>query len=456
MDYITNITALNASIDGLSLLLGAGIGLLTGILLLLIAVIRNKGMKTQLLINQKHAQEKLDAQDGEIAILREKLDVANQDAVRFQEREEATKKQLKEHRENTNTLELKFENLANKIFEEKTNKFNMQSQESLNTLLSPLKEKLNDFQKKVDDSFGAQKAEQFSLKEQIKLFIEQSDQMKTQTENLANALRGNSKTQGDFGEMALEKIMENAGLKRDIHYTTQATGMGMKHVETGQTIKPDVVVHLPDNKHIIVDSKVSLTNYDRLLEIQETDNVLFEKELKSFLSSVRKHVTDLEKRRYQDTDQLGTPDFVLMFMPIEGAYMLALQKDPDLHQFAWDKGVVLVGTSTLFSTLRTVGSIWRLVDQNNNANEIAKQGGALYEKVVGFVEDMKKIGANLKTLEGNYDNAMTKLSEGRGNILKRSETMKTLGAKTSKSLPNELLDQEELIAPSNNNEDKAA
>ncbi|MEM6811384.1 MAG: DNA recombination protein RmuC [Pseudomonadota bacterium] len=442
------------SIDLLSLGLGGIIGVLFITLIAIGFSIKNRSEKSALYAQIEGLEANQQALQGELGIVREKLMRANEDSVRFQ----VEKESLKKHHEQS---KIEFENLANKIFEEKTQSFKHQSKEDLNLLLSPLKDRLNDFQKKVDDSFSTQKAEQSSLKEHIRMIVETHESSKVKVENLTNALTRDTKAQGNWGEVILEKILEDAGLKKDINYTIQATGLGIKHVETGNTLKPDVIVNLPDNKHIIVDSKVSLTNYERYCSLEESDEGAADEALKLFLASMRKHVKDLEKRRYQDTEKLGTPDFVLMFVPVEGAYMLALQKDPDLHQFAWDKGVVLVGTSTLFSTLRTVESLWRLVNQNNNALEIARQGGALYEKVAGFVDDMKKIGSNMQTLDRSYQSAMNKLSEGRGNILKRTEMMKTLGAQTSKSLPQELIEpidksDEALLEKSTEKKNKAA
>ena len=430
-------------IDLFSLGMGAAIGVMLGALIFLILLMRVKSQKLSLIEREKIYTSQLESQAAELTIMNDKLARANENNVRSQTEHTAVQKQLNEQREDFKKMEekfkIQFENLANKIFDEKTTKFKSQSTESINTLLSPLREKLQAFEKKVDDSFSTQKAEQFSLKEQIKIFVEQSDRMNTQTQNLTNALKGDNKAQGNWGEIILEKILEEAGLRKDQDYILQGTGMGMKHAETGQSLKPDVIVNLPDNKHIIIDSKVSLTAYERFCSSDE--EAVRNVELKKFLTSVKEKVKELEPRRYQDTEQLGTPDFVVMFMPVEGAYMLALQSDQDLHQFAWDKGVVLAGPATLYSTLRTVASLWVLVNQNNNANEIVRHGNALYDKIVGFVEDMKKIGANLKTIETNYDKAMTKLS-GKGSILNRTENMKSLGLTTSKSIPSDLLDKD--------------
>lgn len=445
------------AIDLFSVGLGSAIGLLIGALIFLIMIMRIKAQKLALVEREKIYLAQLESQATELTAMTSRLEQANEDHVRSKTESIAVQRQLNDQREDFKKMEekfkIQFENLANKIFDEKTTTFKSQSSESINSLLLPLREKLQAFEKKVDDSFSTQKAEQFSLKEQIEIFVKQSDRMNTQTENLTNALKGDNKAQGNWGEIILEKILEEAGLRKGQDYILQGTGVGMKHAETGQSLKPDVIVNLPDNKHIIIDSKVSLTAYERFCSTD--DENIQRAELKKFLTSVKDKVKELESRRYQDTEQLGTPDFVVMFMPVEGAYMLALQSDRDLHQFAWDKGVVLAGPATLYSTLRTVASLWVLVNQNNNANEIVKHGNALYDKVVGFVEDMKKIGANLKTVETNYDRAMTKLS-GKGSILSRTENMKSLGLTTSKTIPSDLLDQGEGVdeSPDHNAQNK--
>ncbi|MGH1378618.1 MAG: DNA recombination protein RmuC [Alphaproteobacteria bacterium] len=336
----------------------------------------------------------------------------------------------------------RFENLSHKIFDEKNQKFKTQSQESLNELLNPLKEKIGEFEKKVNDSFGSQAKEQFSLKEQIKNIVQSNERITLQAEGLANALKGDSKAQGDWGEVVLEKILEDSGLRKDDDYSVQGGGMNLRDMD-GALQKPDVIVNLPENKHVIIDSKVSLTHYERFFSEENDENRSLH--LKQFLASVKKHIVDLEQRRYQDTDKLGTPDFVLMFIPIEAAYVLAIQEDRELQNYAWGKKVILVCPTTLFATLRTVASVWRLELQNKNAQEIAKQGGQLYEKVCGFVEDMSKLGTQIGTMNNTYDAAMNKLSEGRGAILGRTEKLKALGAKTSKSLPPELLETDDTL-----------
>jgi DNA recombination protein RmuC len=345
---------------------------------------------------------------------------------------------------------LKFENLANRIFEEKTSKFKLDSQAGLEQTLNPLKENLAAFQKKIDDSFGIQAREQTSLQREIARIVTANEKITLQAENLANALKGESKIQGNWGEMILEKILEDSGLRKDIDYIIQGSGMGMKHIDDGSALKPDFTVLLPGDRHIIIDSKVSLTHYER--HFSEPDVQQKELYFNQFLASIRDHVTGLAQRRYQDSAQAKSPDFVLMFMPIEGALISALQKDQELHNFAWKKRIIIVCPSTLFATLRTIESMWRLDRQNKNAVEIARQGGDLHDKIVGFVEDMENIGSKLDSTRTVYDNAFKKLSKGTGNIVKRTNDMKLLGIKISKEIPEKLLDDDVTIELNPQNE----
>ena len=386
----------------------------------------------------KEMAESLEQENKELASDIQKL---REDAVRldaekksFELRIEQIEKDRAKHEE---VLISRFENLSNKIFDQKNESFKKQSQESLSTLLNPLKEKLGEFEKKVEDSFGKQSKEQYSLKEEIKNIVESNEKITLQAESLANALKGDSKVQGDWGEIILEKILEDSGLRKNVDYTVQGGGLNLRDVDD-RLQKPDVIVQLPENKHVIIDSKVSLTHYERFFS--ETDNDEGSVHLKQFLASVKKHIGDLEQRRYQDTEKLGTPDFVLMFIPIEAAYILAVQEDSQLQNYAWNKKVVLVCPTTLFATLKTIASVWRLELQNKNALEIARQGGQLYDKIEGFVRDMQVMGKQIDTVGKTYSVAMNKLSDGRGNILSKTEKLRELGAKTSKSLPQELLD----------------
>jgi DNA recombination protein RmuC len=370
-----------------------------------------------------------------------KLSQALQDNARLGAENQALADQSAQQTRNIDALEkkfsLQFENLAHKIFHEKSQTFKLEAQENLGHILSPLRDKLTEFQKKVDDSAK----EQFSLKNEIKNIIDMNAKMTLQTENLTRALKGDVKAQGNWGEIALEKILEESGLRKGIDYILQGTDLGLRHVEDGSILKPDVVVMLPEDKHVIVDAKVSLTAYERYCAAQ--DDSARALHLKEYLASVRAHVQGLETRRYQDTPKLGTPDFVLMFMPIEGAYSLAVQQDAGLHGFAWDKKIVIVCPSTLFATLKTVASVWRLEMQNKNAIEIARQGGNLYDKIASFVEDMQDIGARIAASQKSYDDAFKKLSTGQGNILKRAEDIRKLGIKTSKKISKDALEDDD-------------
>jgi DNA recombination protein RmuC len=376
---------------------------------------------------------------------RNELQAVRERAVVLQTEKSSLEKRIEQHKvdidEMQKKLHLQFENLANRIFDEKTATFKTQSQENLGQLLNPLKDKLTEFQKKVDDSFGVQAREQSSLKTHIEQIAKANEQMTVQAKNLTDALKGDVKAQGNWGEILLEKILEESGLRKGTDYIVQGKDFGLKHPETGMPLKPDVIIKLPEDKHVIVDSKVSLKHYaDYCAEPDETQRAVF---LKQHLNSIKTHVDGLEKRRYQDTDNMGTPDFVLMFMPVEGAYALAIQNDSTLHGYAWNKRVVLVCPSTLFATLRTIASIWRLELQNQNATEIAKRSGDLYDKFVGFVEDLQRLGNQMKTAQNTYESAMNKLSTGKGNIVARTENLKELGAKTSKALPKDLVSSED-------------
>ena len=372
--------------------------------------------------------------------LRNDLSLAQQENATLQAEKTHAETQLVEHKNNVAQMGVQFENVANKILDEKNKKFNEQSQKDITNLLTPFKDQFQQFQTVVKDSFGTQAKEQFALKEEIKRVVEVHESMTLQTRGLTDALKGDSKTQGNWGEVMLEKILDDSGLRKGQDYIVQGAGMGLKESETGKSQRPDVVIHLPDNKHVIIDSKVSLTHYEGFCSAETAEEK--SQYLAQFLRSVKKHVTDLQDRGYEHIDKLESPDFVLMFMPIEGAYALAVQSDTELHRYAWDKKIVIVCPSTLFATLKTIASIWRLELQNKHAVEIARQGGELYDKVVGFIEDMDAIGSQLGKVQKTYDGAMNKLSTGRGNIIGKTEKLKTLGAKAKKSMPTEFLNDE--------------
>ncbi|MEM6603913.1 MAG: DNA recombination protein RmuC, partial [Pseudomonadota bacterium] len=331
----------------------------------------------------------------------------------------------------------RFENLANRIFEDKNRVFNEQSQKTLQEALAPVKQSFGDFKTKIDETFLKHHAEQVSLKTEIHNIHKLNQEMSAQTENLTKALKGDSKIQGHWGEMILEKLLEDSGLIKGRDYTLQGEGLRLVNEENSKQQRPDVIINLPEDKHIIIDSKVSLTHYERYIAAEaETEQHLAQK---SFLTSVRKHITDLASKAYQDNQKLGTPDFVLMFIPIESAYNFAIQADQSLHDYAWRNRIVLVCTSTLFATLKTVSSIWRLENQNKNAQDIAEQAGRIYDKVYGFLKDMENVGESLNKTQKNYSEAVKKLCDGRGNLISQTEKLRTLGVKTKKNISKDII-----------------
>ena len=344
---------------------------------------------------------------------------------------------LKEHKSEVENLQEKFskdfEILASKILEDKSVKFTAKNKENIEQILNPLQEKIQSFEKKVEDTHKESIEKQSALREQIKGLKDLNEQMSKDAVNLTNALKGESKKQGDWGEFQLETILEKSGLQKDIHYSTQ----GGYRDDNDQLKKPDFIINLPDNKHLIIDSKVSLIGYEKFFNSEnETDEALG---LKKHLQSVKKHIKDLSSKNYTELYSINSPDYVLMFVPIEPALMLALQNDKSIYLEALDKNVVLVSTTTLLATLSTVASIWKHEDQKRNVLEIARQAGALYDKFEGLVQDLLKVGKQINSSQESYKAAMNKLSDGKGNLINRVESLKKLGAKTKKSLPDNLL-----------------
>ena len=348
--------------------------------------------------------------------------------------------QLSGEKQNRETLQNQFtdhfKNLSQEIIENKSKQFQIQAEKNLSTLLNPLTEKIQSFQKKVEDTYDRESRERFSLKDKIKELCDVHDRLKAETIHLAQTLKGDVKAQGQWGELILSTILESSGLKENEHYITQARGLPLTD-EEGKRQKPDVIINLPDNKHIIIDSKVSLKHYEQFIvsDSEEEKNTY----LSQFISSLRSHVKQLSKKQYSMTDIVNTPDFVLMFFPIEGAFSLALQSDPKIFQFSWDHSIVIVSPTTLLATLKTVESIWKRENQNRNAREIAKASGLLYDKFTSFTEDLTQIGSNLKKAENSYSQALQKLHTGKGNIVSKLEKIKQLGAKTSKKISDTLL-----------------
>ena len=330
-----------------------------------------------------------------------------------------------------------FENLANKILKQNTSDFTETNEKKISEILNPLKEKLANFEKQINDTYVKGLKDQTDLKAELKKLYELSNTMNIEAQNLTKALKGDVKKQGNWGELVLERILERSGLIKGEEYETQFTARN----DHGETIRPDIVVKLPDNKHIIIDSKVSLIAYEQFVNSDLPEEK--EKFLRMHIESIKNHIKGLSEKSYAHAEKINSPEFVLMFLPIESSFSLAIQQDVELFNFAWDKRVVLVSPSTLLATLRTVESIWKHEKQTKNAIEIASEGGKLYDKFVGFTEDMKKLGSQLNVVLNTYQEANKKLYEGNGNILSKVEKLRQLGAKSSKSLPANLFKAED-------------
>lgn len=322
-----------------------------------------------------------------------------------------------------------FENIATRILKNQSLEFTQANQKNIGEILNPLKEKIGDFEKKVNEAYDKELRDKLSLREEVKKLYELNSRISEEANNLTKALKGDSKKQGNWGELVLEKIMERSGLTKGAEYETQYSTTS----EEGKRIQPDVVVFLPDKKHIIIDAKVSLVAYENFVNTNDEEER--QQFLKEHINSIRTHIKGLSEKNYASSKDLNSPDFVLLFIPIESSFGVAVQQDQQLFNFAWDNKIVIVTPSTLLATLKTISSIWKQENQTRNAMEIARQGGALYDKFVGFVNDLEKIGKGINTLHETYDEAMKKLQTGSGNLINKVESIKKLGIKTSKHLP---------------------
>ncbi|NNF02143.1 MAG: DNA recombination protein RmuC [Bacteroidia bacterium] len=345
----------------------------------------------------------------------------------------------KEELNNMNeTMRKDFELLANKIFESKSEKFTKENKINLEQTLAPLKEKLSEFQNKVETTHKDNIEKSATLLQQIKNLKDLNEQMSSDAKHLTEALKGDSKTQGNWGELVLERILERSGLRKGDNYITQGSDMGLEG-DDGKKYKPDVIIKLPEDKHIVIDSKVSLTSYERMVNAETEDER--KKAAIDHVKSVRAHVIGLSGKKYHYLNELRSPDFTLMFLPIEASFSIAVQTDYELFNFAWDKKIVIVSPTTLFATLKTIASIWKQENYQRNADEIARQGGALYDKFSSFIADLNSIGKKIDDSKRSYDAALNKLVEGKGNLVGRAEKLRELGAKTTKVISPDLLDQ---------------
>jgi len=330
-----------------------------------------------------------------------------------------------------------FKNLANDILEEKTKKFTEQNRTRLDEILKPLSEKIKEFEKKVEDTYDKESKQRFSLEKEIRNLAELNQQISKEANNLTHALKGQTKTQGNWGEIILESILEKSGLVRDREYSVQSSYTN----EHGKRFQPDVIIAYPGERSLVVDSKVSLLAYERFSSAETKEEQ--DKALKDHLISVRTHIAELSSKNYQDLYQLKGLDFVILFMPVEPAYLIAMQAEPDLWSYAYERRVLLISPTNLIAVLRMISNLWRVEYQNKNAVEIARQSADLLDKFVGFLEDLEDVGRKLESTRQSYDASMNKLSTGKGNLIRRAEKIKELGAKPTKDMPKTLLDRSE-------------
>jgi DNA recombination protein RmuC len=328
-----------------------------------------------------------------------------------------------------------FENLANKILEEKTDKFTALNKENIKNILSPLEEKITHFERKVEDTHKASIVQHASLREQILGLKDLNLKMSKEAINLTRALKGDTKLQGNWGELVLERVLEKSGLEKGREYFVQKSFLN----DTGSRVLPDVVINLPDNKKMIIDSKVSLVHYERY--VNEEDEAIREPFLKEHVNSIKRHVEQLGDKSYYDLYKIDSPDFVLLFIPIEPAFALALNLDSSLYNKAFERNIVIVTPTTLLATLRTIDTMWNNEKQQKNAIEIARQAGALYDKFHNLMHDLIGVGKDIDKAKMNYSYAMNKLYEGKGNLITSVEKIKKLGAKAKKSLPESVLNK---------------
>ncbi|WOK06499.1 DNA recombination protein RmuC [Imperialibacter roseus] len=440
--------------DLISLLIGLAIGLVATALVLLA---RQSTTKQSL---QREFEAKSNEQNTQNALLKGKLEDVEKEAAGYvqeikAEREKVIQlstrnstleanyknlqERLEEHKKEVAELQqrftVEFKHLAQEIFEEKSKKFTDQNKTNIAEVLNPLREKIAEFEKKVEDTNKESLKWNSSLSEQIKNLRELNQQITKEAENLTRALKGDSKSQGSWGEMQLEAILEKAGLQKDIHYFKEKNFKN----EDGSNQRPDYIIKLPDDKYLVLDSKVSLTAYTNFFNAE--NDLEQAKFLKLHIDSIYSHIKLLSERNYQNLYEISQPDYVMMFVANEPALTVAYKEDHALYEKGLDKNIVLVSTTTLLATLRTISYIWKQDMQNKNAEEIARQAGALYDKFDGFVADLVKVGNSLKQTKENYDAAMNKLVDGKDNLVRKTERLRELGAKTTRQLDQRLIDR---------------
>ncbi len=398
-----------------------------------LALERDKADK-QLTVERERYDHQMIALNQELSAEKSRMAKAEEQFIAQRQRLADQEKSIQEIQQK---FQLEFQNVANKLLDEKSRNFIETNRTNLDILLNPLKENIKAFEEKVDKVYNMEAAERNTLKGVITQLMDLNKMISNEAQNLTKALKGDSKKQGNWGEVILERVLERSGLVKDREYRLQASLTDAD----GNRLQPDAIIDLPDEKHLIIDSKVSLIAYERLVNCEtEDDRKLFSK---AHVESIRSHVLNLSSKNYHDLYQINSPDFVLLFVPIESSFSFAVQIDAELFSDAWDKRVVIVSPSTLLATLRTIASIWKQERQNRNVLEIARLSGAMYDKFVGFIGDMEGIGKNIKLSQNAYDNAISKLTEGNGNLTKTAEKIKGLGAKANKQLDQKYIGDEE-------------
>jgi len=424
----------------IAIIISASIGAFIG---LKFAQLKSKGDKStleerQLQLNNSISELKqnVDKIETEREDIRREKDFLNTELSRrnteFENLQQQNLKRDEELAKQQEQLRKDFELMASKILEEKSEKFTLQNKENIKNILNPLEEKIKTFEKKVEDTQKESISMHSALKEQLLGLKDLNQQMAKEATNLTKALKGDSKTQGNWGELVLERVLEKSGLEKDREYFVQQNFQR----EDGSRVMPDVVLHLPDSKKMIIDSKVSLTDYERMVNADDEERILH---LKSHVASIKKHVDQLSAKNYQDLYDIESPDFVLMFIPIEPAFAVAINEDNSLYNKAFEQNIVIVTPSTLLATLRTIDTMWNNEKQQQNAIEIARQAGALYDKFEGLVTDLTGVGKKIDAAKNDYSSAMNKLVEGKGNLISRVESIKKMGAKAKKSLPESII-----------------
>lgn len=398
--------------------------------------VANYSRRVEELLTEREAQnEKADALTAELGEARAAL--REQQASLNEERRSAAEK-LELLERNRDSLKQEFENLANRIFEQKNERFSQQTRTSLDTLLNPFRDQLQDFRKRVEDVYTTETRDRQALRSEIKSLQSLNQQITEEAANLAKALKGDKQIQGNWGELVLERVLEKSGLRKGTEYETQSSYRDADN----QLLRPDVVVHLPDNRNLVIDSKVSLVAYQKW--VTEEDESARETALKQHVDAVRTHIRTLSEKDYSQLGGLHSPDFVLLFMPIEPAFVAAFQQDESLFSEAFERKIIVVTPTTLLATLRTIENVWRYERQSQNARQIAERAGAVYDKLRVFVEAMERLGGQLDTAQGTFDSAMNTLTRGRGNLVSQANRFVELGVRVKKELPKAITEQAEV------------